>query len=244
MKFSEYGEAEQKIERKLRRLLIPDSGEAKSAQGELIREFMHITYENYHNGNGNWNSYKYEVNMQGYSKEYFIELAKEHLIKYPETLNKSETLEFIEEIKECEDSVDINYLIYDYFGVDVTPDFSKCSTTQEQINHSMYWDDYLYWMFNWLADHPLPEWDKEYIGKLQDSFEIFRPIVPPGVTSYEVEQLWYRQNKCEEVDTNGQDETEAQEFIDVSILNWIHDNPDLVDLKDRALGESVAHVFR
>ena len=82
MRFSKYGEAEQKIERKLRRLLIPDSGEAKSAQGELIREFMHITYENYHNGNGNWNSYKYEVNMQGYSKEYFIELAKEHLIKY------------------------------------------------------------------------------------------------------------------------------------------------------------------
>jgi hypothetical protein len=107
----------------------------------------------------------------------------------------------------------------------------------------MYWDDYLYWMFNWLADHPLAEWDKEYISTLQKSFEIFRPIVPLGVTSYEVGKEWYRQNKCEEPDINGLDEMEAQKFIEISILNWIYENPDLVDLKGKDLGKSVKDVF-
>jgi hypothetical protein len=243
MKFDKYDELEQKIEKKLWRLLIPDSGEAGSVQGELIRRFTHITYENYHNGNGNWNGYKYEVNLEGYSKEYFIKLGKEYLIEHPETLNKEETKEFLDEIHECEEVIDISYMIYDYFGVHVIPDFTKCTTTQEQINHSMYWDDYLYWMFNWLADHPLAEWDKEYISTLQKSFEIFRPIVPLGVTSYEVGKEWYRQNKCEEPDINGLDEMEAQKFIEISILNWIYENPDLVDLKGKDLGKSVKDVF-
>jgi hypothetical protein len=226
---------------------VPDSGESESVQGELIRQYYSVTHEVHGNGSGNWVDYKYEVNLKGYSKEYFIELAKNYLNDNPKTLNESKTSEFFKKIQECENIDDIEDLSSDYiFSYDgsLIPDFSKCTTTQEQLNNAIYWDEYLNWMFVWLSNHPLSEWDQKYIDNLRRSFEIFRPEVPVGVISYESEEEWHHQNKGKMSTITGRDEMDAQSFIESSIYNWIYQNPDLVDLKGNNLNVNISDIFK
>jgi len=245
--FNKYDEIEQKIEEKLRKFLVPDSGESDSAQGELIRKFDHVMHEIYGNGGSNWVDYKYKANLKGYSKEYFIDLAKTYLDKHSEILNEIDTVDFVQNIQECEDVVCVEDLSAEYIFNDdgsLFPDFSKCITTKEQLNSVAYWDEYLDWMYGWLSDHPLSEWDLGYINKLHASFEIFRPYVPIGVISYESEEEWHRQNKGKESSKTGRDEINAQEFIQISVLNWIYCNPDLVDINGNDLNKSVENIFK
>jgi hypothetical protein len=238
---------DEKIKDKLYKSLVPDSGESESVQGELIRQYYSVTHEVHGNGSGNWVDYKYEVNLKGYSKEYFIELAKNYLNDNPKTLNESKTSEFFKKIQECENIDDIEDLSSDYiFSYDgsLIPDFSKCTTTQEQLNNAIYWDEYLNWMFVWLSNHPLSEWDQKYIDNLRRSFEIFRPEVPVGVISYESEEEWHHQNKGKMSTITGRDEMDAQSFIESSIYNWIYQNPDLVDLKGNNLNVNISDIFK
>lgn len=238
---------DEKIKDKLHKLLVPDSGESESVQGELIRQHFSVMHEVFGNGSGNWMEYKYETNLKGYSKEYFIELAKSYLNDNPEISSETENAKFLKNLQECEDISDIEDLSSEYiFSYDgsLVPDFSKCTTSQEQLNTAIYWDEYLNWMFKWLSDHSLPEWDNKYVENLRNSFEVFRPEVPIGVISDESEEEWHRQNKGNESTITGRDEMNAQSFIESSIYNWIYQNSDLVDLKGNNLNVNISDIFK
>jgi len=236
---------DEKIWDKLYKLLVPDSGEAKSVQGELIRQYYSVTHEIYGNGSGNWIDYKYEENIKGYSKEYFVSLAKKYLNEHPDILKDSEIPEFMDNLSECDSVIDISDLVANMFDEDsLIPDFSKCTTTQEQLDSAVYWDEYLNWMFNWLSGYSLPEWDEEYIDNLCNSFKVFRPEVPIGVISDESKEEWHRQNKGNESAITGRDEINAQSFIESSVYNWIYQNPDLIDLDGNSLNTNISNVFK
>ncbi len=236
---------DEKIKDKLYKLLVPDSGESESVQGELIRQYYSVTHEAHGNGSGNWIDYKYEENTKGYSKEYFVSLAKKYLNNHPDILEDSETSEFMGNLSECDSVMDINDLVADMFDEDsLIPDFSKCTTTQEKLDSAVYWDEYLNWMFKWLSDHSLPEWDEEYIDNLRDSFKVFRPEVPIGVISDESEKEWHCQNKGNESTITGRDEMNAQSFIESSVYNWIYQNPDLIDLDSNPLNANISNTFK
>jgi len=238
---------DEKIKDKLYKSLVPDSGESESVQGELIRQYFSVMHEVFGNGSGNWMEYKYETSLKGYSKEYFIELAKNYLNDNPEISSETENAKFLKNLQECEDISDIEDLSSEYiFSYDgsLVPDFSKCTTSQEQLNTAIYWDEYLNWMFKWLSDHSLPEWKKKYVENLRNSFEVFRPEVPIGVISDKSEEEWHRQNKGNESTITGRDEMNAQSFIESSIYNWIYQNSDLIDLDSNPLNRSVSNAFK
>ncbi len=236
---------DEKIKDKLYKSLVPDSGESESVQGELIRQYYSFTHEVHGNGSGNWIDYKYEENTKGYSKEYFVSLAKKYLNDHPDILEDSETSEFMDNLSEYDSVMDINDLVADMFDEDsLIPDFSKCTTTQEKLDSAVYWDEYLNWMFKWLSDHSLPEWDKKYVENLRNSFEVFRPEVPIGVISDKSEEEWHRQNKGNESTITGRDEINAQSFIESSIYNYIYQNPDLIDLDSNPLNINISDIFK
>ena len=126
----------------------------------------------------------------------------------------------------------------------LVPDFSKCTTTKDQLNNAVYWDEYLDWMYRHMSEYSLSEWSQEYLNKLYNSFEVFRPKVPVGVISYESEEEWHYQNKNKESVVTGRDEIDAQNFVESSIFNWIYRNSNLVDLKGNDLNKSVASIFK
>lgn len=238
---------DEKTWNKLCELLVPDNGDAESVQGELIRKYNSIMHEVFGNGSGNWVDYKYKVNIKGYSKEYFIDLAKVYLDKHPEILNELDTVDFLQNIQGCKDVVCIEDLSAEYIFNDdgsLVPDFSKCTTTKDQLNNAVYWDEYLDWMYRHMSEYSLSEWSQEYLNKLYNSFEVFRPKVPVGVISYESEEEWHYQNKNKESVVTGRDEIDAQNFVESSIFNWIYRNSNLVDLKGNDLNKSVASIFK
>lgn len=91
----------EKIKDKLYKSLVPDSGESESVQGELIRQYFSVMHEVFGNGSGNWMEYKYETSLKGYSKEYFIELARSYLDDNPEISSETENAKFLKNLQEC-----------------------------------------------------------------------------------------------------------------------------------------------
>jgi hypothetical protein len=245
MKFDE------KIWDKLYELLVPDSGESDSAQGELIRGLSRFWHEDYGNGNGNWEGDKYMVNVIGYPEGYFINRAKEFLDEHPDFLDDSESSRFFGLVSECNDiaeefGVTEEWIFANIDESEVVYDFAMCNTTQDELNNTSMFDLILNWMKQWLLDYPLEEWDKNYIEKLQCSLESFRPQIPTGVITDESWDEWIKQNDYKYpkyLIRTAKNEEELDDFVQQSIYSWIHQNPDLVDLKGKNLNKAVKNVF-
>jgi len=238
----------ERIEDKLLEFFDHEAGEQKSIQGELYQK-----YHECHNGSeysGEWEDYKYEANRNGYSVEYLVDLVQKYLDDNPDVFlgykdSESDKIEFMSDLLKCTSADDVNELIGRFElqnEVEETLDFSKCSTTQKQLNTMEGLDEDLNWLIGWLTDHALPEWNDKYIDKLRNSLELLRPEVPIGVVSYESEKEWYRQNN-KEANTDARPFFEAQDFIRKSIFSWIYQNPDLIGLNGNDLGKSVKETF-
>ena len=206
-------------------------------------------HEEYGNGNGNWDSDKYEVNLNGYSVEYLVDLVQKYLVDNPDAFLDYEDYEneFTNELSKCASAEDVDECIKQFTGwkehdVWKKLDYSKCATTQEQLDSASIWDEDLNWLIGWLTDHTLPVWSDEYIDKLRNSLELLRPEVPIGVFSVESEDEWYRQKNKERF-TDARAYSKAQVFIYKSIFSWIYQNPNLIDLNGKSLGKSVKEIF-
>jgi hypothetical protein len=234
------------IEDKLLAFFDQETDNQKSIQGEIYRKYFGIMHEYHGNGSGNWEADKYKANLKGYSVEYLVDLVKQYLADNPDEFLDLEDykIELFNDLKKCASVDDVDDVIvgFELDEVPETLDFSKCTTTQEQLDSASIWDEDLNWLIGQLTDNALPEWGDEYIDKLRNSFEYFRLEAPIGVISNESEEEWYRQNN-KEPDTFDRS-VEAQDFIDKSIFSWIYQNPDLIDLNGKSLGKSVKEIFR
>ena len=234
-----------KIDTRMSGFAVRETGEQKSVQGELYRKWNGIMHEYHGNGSGNWEADKYGVNRNGYSVEYLVDFVRKFLDDNPDTFQDYEEykIEFLSDLPKCTSAEDVDDLTVDFelYEVWETLDFSKCTTTQEQLDSASIWDEYLNWLIRHLTENALPEWGDVTKDKLRNSFEFFRPEVPIGVISVESEEEWCRQNNKKSFKT-GRDEIDAQEFIDKSIFSWIYQNPDLIDLKGKALGRNIVEI--
>jgi len=236
---------DKKIEEKLIAFFDEESGDQKSIQGELYRKYFGIMHEYHGNGSGNWEADKYGVNRKGYSVEYLVDLVQKYLDDNPDEFLDYEDykIELLNDLPKCNSVEDVDELInqFELYEVEKTLDFSKCTTTQEQLDSASIWDEDLNWLIGHLTDNALSEWSDETKDKLRNSFEYFRLETPIGVISDESEEEWYRQNNIEP-DTFDCS-VEAQEFIDMSIFSWIYQNPDLINLNGNNLGTNIKEIF-
>ncbi|SVD27606.1 uncharacterized protein METZ01_LOCUS380460, partial [marine metagenome] len=177
-----------------------------------------------------------------------VDLVQKYLVDNPDAFLDQENYEneFIKELSKCASTQEICWLIDEWTGYEEHDvwkrlDYSKCTTTQEQLDSATRWDEDLNWLGGWLADHALPEWNHVYIDELRKCIDSFMPKwIPIGAFDEITEDEWYRQNK--KPPSSGISMMDAQSFIKKSIFSWIYQNPDLIDLKGKALGRNIVEI--
>jgi len=126
------------------------------------------------------------------------------------------------------------------------PDFSKCKTTQEELDKASYYDDMLNFIKENVVKYRLDEWSDETLENILYSLERARPAIPIGVYSDDTWQQWDEQNNIDEDDHhegwNAWSDPD-ENYANAMIVYWIYRTPDLIDWEGKPLGKSVKHIF-